>query len=220
MRNLYLVFIGVLGLSVLAGCGAYGTVDTGVAGGGGTIDVKSMRAVDTDFVGQDLPDEVAERAGCREPEAVRFGNLEHHGAEHVDEDVDYEDNPPASGPHDPVALDWGVYEDEQPTERWVHNLEHGHVVIAHKGLSEAQLGEVLDIRARAPWHIVVLPREANDDDGVWLLAWDARLYCERPDAEAFQWFVDNFRDRGPELIMSAPPRDPEEIEQLVQDASA
>jgi hypothetical protein len=39
-------------------------------------------------------------------------------------------NPPASGPHWPVWSAWGAFTDSVvPRERWVHNLEHGGVVL-------------------------------------------------------------------------------------------
>ncbi len=47
-------------------------------------------------------------------------------ADHV-----YVNNPPASGPHYPVWASYGVHDEEPPLERgqWVHNLEHGGIVV-------------------------------------------------------------------------------------------
>ena len=41
----------------------------------------------------------------------------------------YPSTPPASGPHDPVPLDAGVYAHPPPVYRIIHSLEHGAVVI-------------------------------------------------------------------------------------------
>jgi hypothetical protein len=40
--------------------------------------------------------------------------------------------PPTSGPHWPRVASWGVHEEELPPEIWVHNLEHGGVVILYR----------------------------------------------------------------------------------------
>ena len=44
--------------------------------------------------------------------------------------LSYVSDPPASGSHWPWRADWGVYLDRViPRERWVHNLEHGGIVL-------------------------------------------------------------------------------------------
>ena len=57
--------------------------------------------------------------------------VENEGWVHKNDPVDhvYVANPPASGPHYPVWAGWGV--SEEPIERgqWVHNLEHGGIVL-------------------------------------------------------------------------------------------
>ena len=40
--------------------------------------------------------------------------------------------PPTSGPHWPRVASWGVHEEEVPPEIWVHNLEHGGIVILYR----------------------------------------------------------------------------------------
>src|SRR5262245_4907547 len=55
------------------------------------------------------------------------------GQQHVQQGtaIPYEDSPPTSGPHWPVVAKWGVYPEEVPAEVFVHNLEHGGVVILY-----------------------------------------------------------------------------------------
>ncbi|HEU4535053.1 MAG TPA: DUF3105 domain-containing protein [Polyangiaceae bacterium] len=43
----------------------------------------------------------------------------------------YQSNPPSSGQHYPQWAAFGVYRDPVPPEFFVHNLEHGAIVIAH-----------------------------------------------------------------------------------------
>ncbi|MCU0681269.1 MAG: DUF3105 domain-containing protein [Polyangiaceae bacterium] len=45
--------------------------------------------------------------------------------------VPYQSNPPSSGNHYPQWAAFGVYRDPVPPEFFVHNLEHGAVVITH-----------------------------------------------------------------------------------------
>jgi hypothetical protein len=43
----------------------------------------------------------------------------------------YQHNPPASGPHWPWPAPWGVHSEIVPREWWVHNLEHGGIVLLY-----------------------------------------------------------------------------------------
>ncbi len=45
--------------------------------------------------------------------------------------VTYGSNPPSSGAHYPVWADFGVYDFALPRGYWVHNLEHGAVVVTY-----------------------------------------------------------------------------------------
>jgi hypothetical protein len=45
--------------------------------------------------------------------------------------VAYVHNPPASGNHWPTPAAWGVHPEQVPREQWVHNLEHGGIVLLY-----------------------------------------------------------------------------------------
>ena len=53
------------------------------------------------------------------------------GGGHVPEGqpVPYPSYPPTSGPHWPRPAPWGVYDFEIAPEVYVHNLEHGGIVV-------------------------------------------------------------------------------------------
>ncbi len=44
----------------------------------------------------------------------------------------YRHEPPTSGPHWPRVAGWGMHDEEVPPEIWVHNLEHGGIVIVYR----------------------------------------------------------------------------------------
>jgi hypothetical protein len=61
-------------------------------------------------------------------------------AEHVTTPVNYPQTPPAGGPHNPVWLNCGIYDQPVPNENAVHDLEHGAVWITYRsGLAENQV---------------------------------------------------------------------------------
>jgi hypothetical protein len=45
--------------------------------------------------------------------------------------VQYDTNPPCAGDHWPIWATWGVHADAVPPEYFVHNLEHGGVVLVY-----------------------------------------------------------------------------------------
>jgi hypothetical protein len=55
------------------------------------------------------------------------------GQNHVEEGsvITYQNQPPASGPHYPVTAPYGVSEQAIPPGYWVHNLEHGGIVVLY-----------------------------------------------------------------------------------------
>src|SRR6478609_2699210 len=57
------------------------------------------------------------------------GTLEH---EHVTGPVKYAVIPPVGGPHNPVWMNAGVYDKPVPSERAVHDMEHGAVWITYR----------------------------------------------------------------------------------------
>jgi hypothetical protein len=62
--------------------------------------------------------------GCEEIQPTKAGD-------HIDGPLTYPDPPPTSGPHNPCWAKWGVYNTPVKAERWVHNLEHGGVVLLY-----------------------------------------------------------------------------------------
>ncbi len=93
--------------------------------------------------------------GCYSDGTPRDGVCTFDGAEAVpdegwthvntEEELVYEHNPPASGPHFPVWASWGVHDDVVNRGNWVHNLEHGGIVLLiGPDATDAERQQVLD----------------------------------------------------------------------------
>jgi hypothetical protein len=61
-------------------------------------------------------------------------HVRNEGWTHVPEgtDIAYASNPPASGPHYPVWARWEAYTAPLARGYWVHNLEHGGIVMLYR----------------------------------------------------------------------------------------
>jgi len=139
--------------------------------------------------------------------------IPNEGAAHVavGQQVTYQNNPPALGTHwaesgvAPVA--YGFYETTVEEEQWVHNLEHGDVVLLYdcRGTCPPNLpGDLLDFFNSAPSSeasgtpkLVIAPY-----DGLPFLltaiAWDRQLHLETLEAETLVDFYTRHVDQGPE----------------------
>lgn len=201
------LLILVLAALTAAGCGQFGKV-AGEESETPTTAKKSK--IPNGLISNRKFDAAAKQdAGCDPLSA----NMKDYGREHATDKkatIEYKDNPPSSGKHFEIPIKWGVYATEQPTEHWVHNLEHGQIVITYKGISAAERKELIAQRARAPFHIVLMPRKANPQNGIYYTAWRNQLFCERPSAEGLQYMIDEFLDRGPEKVGMDEPKDPKE----------
>src|SRR5687767_12624293 len=61
---------------------------------------------------------------CSTPEPVHLSSC-------TDACCGNSDNPPTGGGHCPSPLSCGIYAATQHRCRWIHNLEHGHLVLAY-----------------------------------------------------------------------------------------
>jgi hypothetical protein len=88
------------------------------------------------------------------PGVERFANL---SREHVQGPVAYPQVPPAGGPHNPIWMNCGVYDQPVPNEMAVHSMEHGAVWITYApDLSDDQL-QTLRGLARGQSYVLVTP---------------------------------------------------------------
>ena len=87
----------------------------------------------------------------------------------------YTSNPPTSGSHDPVAVQWGIYDEPQRKEQLLHNMEHAGVVVWYNctgcedvisELKDIVLGYLEDGRL-----LVMTPYPEMEPDTIALTGW-------------------------------------------------
>lgn len=128
------------------------------------------------------------------------------GAAHVSSDtqVNYDTDPPTSGPHYNQWADPGYYSDPVPAGNLVHSLEHGNVVVYYDPAALTPEAEE-SLRAFARAHtdqwaaVVVVPNPNEDPESPYVLtAWQTMLRMDGYDAETVRAFLAEYLGRGPE----------------------
>jgi len=128
--------------------------------------------------------------------------------DHVAGPVHYVITPPVGGPHNAIWMNAGVYTKPIPSERAVHNLEHGAVWIAYRpSLPAAQVAALRAFVTRqttipepsvaagqanryvdlSPWASDALPAP------IVISSWGYQLRVTSPSDPRLQAFVDTFR---------------------------
>jgi hypothetical protein len=127
--------------------------------------------------------------------------------DHVDGPVTYAVTPPVGGPHNPVWMNAGVYTKPIPSERAVHNLEHGAVWITYRpSLSSSAVGQLVDLfkkqsmiaepgdDGRSNRFMDVSPWSSDDLPApIVISSWGYQLRVQSPSDPRLQQFIDTFR---------------------------
>jgi hypothetical protein len=122
--------------------------------------------------------------------------------------VAYQANPPASGPHYPVWARYREHAAALPRGYWVHNLEHGAIVLLYR--PDAPAAAVQELRQA----LAALPNDPACGHKRTLLTPDPLLpraqvaavaahrvlIADRLDPAWVRAFADSFRGRGPEAV--------------------
>ncbi|AMM19297.1 hypothetical protein AX769_03060 [Frondihabitans sp. PAMC 28766] len=150
--------------------------------------------------------------------SAHVGALEH---DHVTGPVTYSITPPVGGPHNAIWMNAGVYTKPVPTERAVHNLEHGAVWITYDpDLSKADVKKLTafvgkqtmipeseqGVTDQANRYIDLTPWASNTlPSKVVISSWGYQLQVSSPTDPRLQKFVDTFRHNAKYTPSSAPP---------------
>lgn len=120
-------------------------------------------------------------------------------------------NPPTSGPHSPAWAAWDRHHPTLDRVHWVHNLEHGGVVLAYR--CEVACPEVVEALAQlvrdtpteslctAPVaHRLLVVADPLLPEGVQVaaVAWGTSFVAGCVDAPNLRAFIDEHLGRGPE----------------------
>lgn len=125
---------------------------------------------------------------------------------HTVRELDYPDPPPVGGPHSYCWVEHGVYGEPVPDENWVHNLEHGDVVLLWNcpdGCPE-QVTWMTGFAAEHPDRVVVTPYPEMP----WrfaVVAWRFRWMGGCLDEAQVRSFYATHVDGAPESQMGPPP---------------
>lgn len=111
--------------------------------------------------------------------------------EHVEGEVDYEQSPPAGGPHNAMWLNCGIYDQPVPNENAVHSMEHGAIWVTYDAdaLSDEELST---LRGELPSSYVVLSPYEGLDSPVVLSAWNHQLKLDSADDERIGQFFEEY----------------------------
>jgi hypothetical protein len=133
-------------------------------------------------------------------------NFECGSAAHVDGDLSYPDPPPTCGDHNGCWASWGVHTDTVAEENWVHNLEHGGVVILYDCPSgcSAEVDQLSAWVGSLPPGRAILTPYANANQPFTAVAWGHRLELGCFDLPSLQSFYDTWVGHGPEDETSEP----------------
>jgi hypothetical protein len=109
---------------------------------------------------------------------------------HIEGVVDYEQTPPAGGPHNPAWLNCGVYSEPVPDENAVHSLEHGALWVTYDpALSDA---DVDALRAKLPSTYVILSPFDGLPSPIVLSGWNTQLQVDDVDDERITAFIEEY----------------------------
>jgi hypothetical protein len=152
----------------------------------------------------------AKAAGC-ELRSERGSGVADHTTT-LDENVEYDDNPPTDGRHYQEPAPDGLYYEAPQDEQLVHNLEHGRVIVWVKpSLPQEARETVRALFDEDDYQMVVVPRR-NMKPAVAATAWNRdpdpggtgrTLVCNEWNdrvVDAIRTFRDEHRSNGPEPI--------------------
>ncbi len=155
---------------------------------------------------------VIQHQNSKPKEAIIGDSHPNQGQQHIpagQKHEAYNSDPPSSGPHraDSAApAQWGVYTQEVPEEVFVHNEEHGGVVITYNPtlLPADQLKKLQSLfappysnKAFIPTKAIVTPR-SKDSHAIEIAAWTYTLNLDMYDEATLMKFYLQHEGKSPE----------------------
>ncbi len=191
----------ILGFVIVA-LAAVAFVGCSGEGGGGTGQDAAADAVEAVDVAGTLTQTTACAScggNCSEESWV-YGTAYHDTAP-----ISYTESPPAAGTHDPCWHPWGAHTDGVPARRFVHNLEHGGIVLAYECPEGCETDvAALEAAAKASGRPYIVTPFAGMPTRFVALAWNHRLLTECVDEAAIVAFAKAYCPGAPEQFSDGP----------------
>jgi hypothetical protein len=111
----------------------------------------------------------------------------------------YNSDLPSSGPHYVQPAEWGAYEQAIPPEVFIHNLEHGGIVVAYRpDLPQDQIDKLKTLLTEPfsrqgfrPTKVLLMPRAENKHP-IQLASWRRTLNLDTYDEDTLvQFYLTN-----------------------------
>jgi hypothetical protein len=118
-------------------------------------------------------------------------------ATHTTDPVDYPQNPPVGGPHDPSWQKCAVYDAPLRPENAVHSMEHGAVWITYQPDLPESDQEILANLAEGQRYVLISPYPELGDPVV-ASAWGVQLRLDDVNDPRLRAFIDRYAGNGPE----------------------
>jgi Protein of unknown function (DUF3105) len=136
-----------------------------------------------------------EKSMSTAPDTVKSYDVGPAG-QHTEADVDYKQNPPVGGAHNPVWQNCGYYDQPVRDENAVHSLEHGAVWITYSpDLPQDQVDHLREI-AENETYVLVSPRD-DLPSPVVASAWGKQLMLDNADDTDLDRFIGAY-EQGPQ----------------------
>src|SRR3954466_3686336 len=138
-----------------------------------------------------------QRAVSGPPEGVEEFDVGAAG-KHTQGTVDYAQDPPVGGEHNPVWQNAGFYEAPVRNENAVHTLEHGGVWITYSpDLSQDQKDRIKELVEGQDCLLASPYPNLSEDDPVVASAWGYQLRVQNADDPNLEKFIRSYR-KGPQ----------------------
>lgn len=115
---------------------------------------------------------------------------------HVEGTVDYEQSPPAGGPHNPYWLNCGTYTEPQQNENAVHSQEHGAIWVTYDPAALSD-DELATLKTSLPSSYVILSPVEGLDSPIVLSGWNSQLRIDTADDPRIgEFFTEYWRSQN------------------------
>jgi hypothetical protein len=127
-----------------------------------------------------------------------------YGRGHSEMPITYEMKLPTSGMHSPHDLKFGFYTEKPPTEKLVHNLEHGDIVIYYRPDANSTVKDAVEYLShftRAGSGVLAVPStDIPNGKEIVLTAWTKTMEITKYDEKLAGTFIYQYINKGPETI--------------------